>query len=82
VNAPPPAPGSFLRASDLAHGARGLVTGVEAAPEVVERLAALGLAPGAVFDVRRAGSPMTVAIGASRLALGRTWADALRVVAL
>jgi Fe2+ transport system protein FeoA len=61
-------------------GASCLVCSVQGSPEVVERLAALGLVPGSPFRVLSAGSPMTVAVGESRFALGASWASALRVI--
>ncbi len=70
------------RASDLDSGAQGLVASVEGPADTVERLAALGLVPGCAFRVLRSGSPMTVAVGETRFALGRGWADALVVVPL
>ena len=66
----------------MGRGARLLVASVEGGSGVVERLASLGLVPGATFRVMSAGSPMAVAIGETRLALGRDWADALRVIPL
>jgi Fe2+ transport system protein FeoA len=39
----------------------------------------MGLAPGVAVRVMGAGSPMTLAVGESRLALGRALADALLV---
>ena len=76
---PPPSAAGPLRASGLPRGARGLVTGVDGADETRERLAALGLVPGASLQVLRAGSPMAVAVGEARFALGRSWAEALLV---
>jgi Fe2+ transport system protein FeoA len=69
-----------LRVSDLARGSRGLVTGVEGTSDTVERLAALGLVPGVAVRVVTEGVPMTVAVGESRLALGRGWAESILVV--
>ena len=48
--------------------------------EDLERFASLGLVPGTRFRVMRGGSPMAVAVGEMRLALGPDWADALVVV--
>jgi Fe2+ transport system protein FeoA len=53
---------------------------VRGAETLAERLAAIGLVPGVVLRVVRAGCPMTVAVGESRIALGRSWAEALVVV--
>jgi Fe2+ transport system protein FeoA len=47
---------------------------------VVERLASLGLVPGTRLRVVKGGSPMAVAVGETRLALGQEWADALVVM--
>jgi Fe2+ transport system protein FeoA len=71
-----------LRLCDLARGSQGIVTAVEAEGTTVERLAALGLVPGTAFRVVSHGSPMTVALGESRFALGRTYAEAVRVIAV
>ena len=68
------------RASDLGSGERGVVAAVEGPVETVERLAAMGVVPGCVLRVLRGGSPMTVAVGDARFALGRAWSDALLVV--
>jgi Fe2+ transport system protein FeoA len=73
---------SSLRVSQLGRGDLGLVTGVDAPDETVSRLAALGLAPGAALRVLRSGAAVAVAVGESRLALGREWADALLVARL
>ncbi len=70
---------SPLRAASLPRGARGLVTAVDGSVETVERLAALGLVPGAAFRVLRGGSPLALAVGEARFALGREWAEALVV---
>jgi Fe2+ transport system protein FeoA len=53
---------------------------VRGAEAVAERLAAIGLVPGAVLRVVKAGCPMTVAVGEARIALGSSWAEALVVV--
>ena len=82
MNPPPVAAPIALRASHLGAGTRGMVTAVEGVDGVVERLASLGLVPGTTFRVMRAGSPMAVAVGETRLALGPGWADALVVVRL
>jgi Fe2+ transport system protein FeoA len=68
------------RATDLESGERGAVAAVEGPAETVERLAAMGLVPGCSLRVLRGGSPMTVAVGDARFALGRGWSDALLVV--
>jgi len=68
------------RASGLEAGSRALVVSVEGGEAVVERLASLGLVPGTRFRVVRGGSPMAMAVGETRLALGPDWADALVVV--
>lgn len=80
MNPPPTAAPTAMRASHLGSGARGMVKGVEGGECVIERLASLGLIPGATFRVIRTGSPMAMAVGETRLALGRDWADALLVV--
>ena len=83
---PPPPPGSAqcappeLCAADLVRGERAVVVDVRAPACEVERLAALGLVPGAVLGVLRGGSTLRLALGETRLALGRAWARALRVV--
>ena len=82
MNPPPVAAPSALRATHLNPGQRGMVTAVEGGDCVVERLASLGLVPGTTFKVVRGGTPMAVAVGETRLALGPGWADALVVVAL
>lgn len=69
-----------LTAGDLARGERAVVTAVEAPPCDVERMAALGLVPGATLSVLRAGATLRLAVGEMRLALGRTWARAIAVV--
>ncbi len=76
----PPIATSALRASHLAAGARGMVTAIVGGEGVIERLASLGMVPGTRFRVMRGGSPMAVAVGETRLALGPDWADALVVV--
>jgi Fe2+ transport system protein FeoA len=78
---PPIATGSpALRASHLGAGSRAMVTAIEGGEGVVERFASLGLMPGTRFKVMRGGSPMAVAVGETRLALGPDWANALVVV--
>jgi Fe2+ transport system protein FeoA len=76
---PPPRP-AIRRATDLGSGERGVVAAVEGPAETVERLAAMGLVPGCALRIVRGGSPMTVAVGDARFALGRGWSDALLVV--
>jgi Fe2+ transport system protein FeoA len=71
-----------LRVSHLGRGDLGLVTAVDAPDDTVARLAALGLSPGTALRVIQGGSSVAVAVGASRLALGREWADALVVARL
>lgn len=78
MNAPPP-PAPTVRAASLHRGDRARVSAVEGGGAVVERLAAVGLVPGTRFVVVRGGSPMAVAVGASRFGLGREWAEALLV---
>ena len=68
-----------LRAADLGPGAEGVITEVYGAADRIERLAAMGLAPGVAFRVMRAGSPMTLAVGEARIALGRALAESLLV---
>jgi Fe2+ transport system protein FeoA len=76
----PPRRTAARRATDLASGESGVVAAVEGPVETVERLAAMGLVPGCALRVVRGGSPMTVAVGDARLALGRGWSDALLVI--
>ncbi|MFV1959942.1 MAG: ferrous iron transport protein A [Planctomycetota bacterium] len=80
MNPPPPMGSLDLCAADLPRGAEAIVTAVEGADGTAERLAALGFAPGTAFRVVRAGEPLALAVGESRVALGRAWAQALRVV--
>lgn len=81
---PPPANGSAtplaLRVSDLAAGESAVVVAVRAPPRDTERLAALGIVAGVHLAVLRAGATLAVAVGETRLALGRAWARALVVV--
>ena len=79
MNAPPPPPAAPVRAASLHRGGRAQVASVEGRSAVVERLAAVGIVPGTHFVVVRGGSPMAVAVGASRFGLGREWAEALLV---
>lgn len=79
MHAPPPSR-QPVRAATLRRGARARVAAVEGRGAVVERLAAVGLVPGATFVVVRGGCPMAVAMGASRFGLGREWAEALLVL--
>lgn len=74
-----PPPAFATRVSHLARGASGLVTCVDAPEDTVARLAALGLVPGTALRVIQCGSSVAVAVGETRLALGREWADALVV---
>jgi len=74
---PPPVPCTL---ADLKVGVRAVVAEVLAAPAEVERLAALGLAPGVSLRLLRQGSMLAVAVGEARIALGRRWARALCVV--
>lgn len=67
-------------ATSLLAGDRVLLVAVDGGEAVVERLASLGLVPGTRLRVVRSGSPLAVAVGETRLALGPDWADALRVV--
>ena len=76
ASATPPA----LCAAELAAGECAVVAAVKTSPRDAERLAALGLVPGARLEVLRAGATLAVAVGATRLALGRSWARALVVV--
>ena len=80
MNPPIAAAPAALRASHLGAGTRAMVTAIEGGECVVERLASLGLVPGTRFRVVRGGSPIAVAVGETRLALGRDWAAALVVV--
>lgn len=70
----------LLTASDLRAGEEAVVAAVTALPADSERLAALGLIPGAHLRVLRQGFTLAVALGETRLALGRSWARALAVV--
>ena len=81
----PPAAVSTQRmhpAAGLPRGARGVVSAIDGSEEIVARLASLGIVPGTSLRVVRGGSPMAIAVGDARLGLGRTWADAVRVVPL
>lgn len=73
-------PAPLLNVGDLAEGQAALVAGVCASAADAERLAALGLVPGAHVRLLRRGSTLAVAVGDTRLALGRSWARALSVV--
>ena len=78
MNAPPP-PASPVRAASLSRGDRARVSAIEGRAAIVERLAAVGLVPGTHLVVVRGGSPMAIAVGASRFGIGREWAEALLV---
>lgn len=80
MNPPTAAAPVALRASHLRVGSRAMITAVEGGEDVIERFASLGLVPGTRFKVVRGGSPMAVAVGETRLALGPDWAEALVVV--
>ena len=80
MNPPISATPAALRASHLGAGSRAMVTAIDGAHGVIERFASLGLVPGTRFKVMRGGSPMAVAVGETRLALGPDWADALVVI--
>ena len=67
-------------ASGLPRQARACVVGLEGNGAEAERLAAMGLAVGTVFEVLRGGGSLAVKVGESTLALGPEWAAALRVV--
>lgn len=84
MNAPqnPPSTGAPLTADALPRDARACVVALSGDPAQRERLTAMGLGVGAVFEVLRAGSGLAVRVGESRLALGREWAAALHVVRL
>ena len=66
-----------LRADD-----RACVVGHQGDAAACERLSALGLGVGSVFQVLRAGACMTLRVGESTLALGEGWASSLAVVEL
>lgn len=70
----------FLTVGDLAEGQEAFVAGVCASACDTERLAALGLVPGAHVRLLRRGSTLALAVGEARLALGPSWASALHVV--
>jgi Fe2+ transport system protein FeoA len=76
---PPPIPVPAWR---LPRGVPAVVTHVEGGPAVVERLAALGVVPGMALRVVRHGSPMALAVGDARMALGDEWASAIRALPL
>ena len=69
-------------ACELRSDVRACVVGHEGDPAQCERLSALGLGVGAVFQVLRAGACMTLRVGESTLALGEGWASSLAVVEL
>jgi Fe2+ transport system protein FeoA len=69
-------------ASELRPDVRACVVGHEGDPAQCERLSALGLGVGAVFQVLRAGACMRLRVGESTLALGEGWATSLAVVEL
>ncbi len=77
---PPPPCAALLTAGDLAVGDEAIVAAVTAPPVEAERLAALGLVPGAQIRILRRGFTVALALGEARLALGRSWARALAVV--
>ena len=71
---------ALLVASDLRAGEEAVVASVGGTAAQSERLAALGLVPGTHLRVLRGGATLTLAVGETRLALGRAWARVLAVV--
>jgi Fe2+ transport system protein FeoA len=69
-------------ASELGRDVRACVVGLQGDAAQNERLSALGLGVGSVFEVLRAGACMTLRVGESTFALGAGWAAALTVVEL
>jgi len=58
--------------AEFGHGVQAQVVDIDAAtPQLIARLAARGLMPGADLEVLRGGDPMLVMIDASRWALTR-----------
>lgn len=58
--------------ADFGHGVQALVVDIDAAtPQLIARLAARGLMPGAALEILRGGDPMLVMIDDSRWALTR-----------
>jgi len=65
--------------SGLGHGVRAQVVDIDnATPQLVARLAARGLMPGAALEVLRGGDPMLVMVEDSRWALTRD--DAMHIL--
>lgn len=79
---PPPPSGALVLASALRRGQRAVVAAIDAVGTDAERLASLGLVIGAAVHVHRGGAPMVVAVDEARFALGREWAERLRVAVL
>jgi Fe2+ transport system protein FeoA len=76
-----PAPDPALRnLTDLGVGEEAVVAHVDAPPAEVERLASLGVTPGALLHLLRRGAALSLAVGDARIALGGAWARAVSVL--
>jgi Fe2+ transport system protein FeoA len=55
------------------------VVRVSGRPRLIQRLAALGIVPGAKLTVLKADNPTIVALGGARIALGNAVAESLEI---
>ncbi|ACS89567.1 MAG: Fe2+ transport protein, putative [Thermococcus sibiricus] len=71
----------YVRLSQMREGERGTVVNVQGGHRVRQRLLGMGIAPGTKIVVIKAGfsGPYIIALGSTRLALGRGIAERIIV---
>lgn len=74
--------GARLTLADAVRQARVRVVSVSGGPRLLQRLAALGIVPGAVLVVLKPHGPTIVGLGGARIAIGRSAAAAVDVEVL
>ena len=75
----PEAGGGPLSLATAARRSHVRVVGVRGRPRLIQRLAALGVVPGAQLTVLRSHGPALVAMGDARVAIGKHAAECVEV---
>ncbi|MCP3994548.1 MAG: ferrous iron transport protein A [bacterium] len=71
--------GERLTLNEADRGAVVKVVRVSGRPRLIQRLAALGVVPGAQLSVVKAHGPAIVSMGGARIAIGRSAAESVEI---
>ncbi len=71
--------GERLTLNEADRGAAVKVVRVSGRPRLIQRLAALGVVPGAQLSVVKAHGPAIVSMGGARIAIGRSAAESVEI---